>query len=212
MYQTIDDFCNQKNKNGLFLLDMPTGLGKTYAVTEYLYKLAMDDVRAGQKVFFITTLKKNLPIEDLRNRFANDGQVARFEEKVPHIVSNADSVLGNWSDEVICAIPEGIKQTKEFRALEYDVQFIRCYDSDPNPDAKSSVAKAKENLCQNSEHQFRQYVSKLICNQFPNVQARMQAVHTDSAWQWLGKLYPAVFTRERQIIFLSMEKFLVHNT
>ena len=37
------------------------------------------------------------------------------------------------------------------------------------------------------------------------------AIKTNKRWQWLGKLYPAVFTRDKQIIFMSMNKFLVRN-
>jgi len=32
MYKCIKNFCENKEENGLFLLDMPTGFGKTYNV------------------------------------------------------------------------------------------------------------------------------------------------------------------------------------
>ena len=44
------------------------------------------------------------------------------------------------------------------------------------------------------------------------VEQRLYAVKTDKKWQWLGKLYPAVFTRDRQVLFLSMDKLLSRNT
>ena len=82
MYQAIKNYCDdQQKKNGLFLIDMPTGFGKTHSVLDYIYEIAMDDTRADQKVFFITTLKKNLPKDDLFKRFERAGQSVLFKEK-----------------------------------------------------------------------------------------------------------------------------------
>ena len=32
MYKVIKEFCEDGNTHGLFLMDMPTGFGKTYSV------------------------------------------------------------------------------------------------------------------------------------------------------------------------------------
>ena len=37
MYQIIKNYCEDENTNGLFLMDMPTGFGKTYSVLKYLF-------------------------------------------------------------------------------------------------------------------------------------------------------------------------------
>ncbi len=37
MYTAIKNYCNDGSENGLFLLDMPTGFGKTYSVLKYLH-------------------------------------------------------------------------------------------------------------------------------------------------------------------------------
>jgi len=213
MYQAIKNYCDdQQKKNGLFLIDMPTGFGKTHSVLDYIYEIATDDTRADQKVFFITTLKKNLPKDDLFKRFERAGQTVLFKEKFLFIDSNADSVIENLTKEVIHSIPESIRKTEEFKALDRDVKFIRSKSSDTDSNVKSIVARVKEDLRQRSEPQFRQYISRLICNQFTNIQARLQAIHTSQEWQWLGKLYPSVFTRDRQIIFMSIDKFLTRNS
>ena len=47
MYQAIKNYCDdQQKKNGLFLIDMPTGFGKTHSVLDYIYEIATDDARA----------------------------------------------------------------------------------------------------------------------------------------------------------------------
>ena len=55
MKQAIVNFCKAMDA-GLFLLDMPTGFGKTYSVLDYAPEFK------DKKIFFVTTLKKNLRI------------------------------------------------------------------------------------------------------------------------------------------------------
>lgn len=213
MYRAIKNYCDDQSiSNGLFLIDMPTGFGKTHNVLDYIYETAMDDSRSQQKLFFITTLKKNLPKDDLRKRFERAGNIARFREKFLFIDSNADCVIERLTKELIRSIPDNIKKTDEYKALDRDVKFIQNSGVVTKPELRPIVARVKDDLRQKSEPQFRNYVSTLICNQFPTVQARLQAIRTSKEWQWLGELYPAVFTRDRQIIFMSIDKFLARNS
>lgn len=72
MQELIGKFCGDKERdNGLLLIDMPTGMGKTYAVTKYI---AENYQNIKGKIFFITQLKKNLPEDDLRKRFEEIGK------------------------------------------------------------------------------------------------------------------------------------------
>lgn len=68
MYNCIKSFADNDRENGLLLLDMPTGFGKTYSVIQFIIDYLKDESNVGKRVFFITTLKKNLPIEDLQKR------------------------------------------------------------------------------------------------------------------------------------------------
>ena len=73
MYTAIKDYCSNGIENGLLLLDMPTGFGKTYNVLKYIYEASMEEANAERKFFFVTTLKKNLPKEDLEKHFREGG-------------------------------------------------------------------------------------------------------------------------------------------
>ena len=68
MQKAIENFCEGR-ENGLFLLDMPTGFGKTYNVLEFLAENFDNEKYENVNFFFVTTLKKNL-------------QRRRFREKV----------------------------------------------------------------------------------------------------------------------------------
>ena len=61
MYKVIRDYCENENTNGLFLIDMPTGFGKTYSVLKYIFEASQQEENKSQLYFFITPLKKNLP-------------------------------------------------------------------------------------------------------------------------------------------------------
>ena len=80
MQKAIENFC-QKRENGLFLLDMPTGFGKTYNVLEFIAENYDTEKYENTKFFFVTTLKKNLPFEDLRERFKLKNKEEDFEKK-----------------------------------------------------------------------------------------------------------------------------------
>ena len=61
MKQAIVNFCKSTD-TGLFLLDMPTGFGKTYSVLDFMVDNYDAPEFKDKKIFFVTTLKKNLRI------------------------------------------------------------------------------------------------------------------------------------------------------
>lgn len=72
MKMLLEEFCNNKDiKKGLFLIDMPTGTGKTYSVAEYI---ANNFEKIEGKIFFVTQLKKNLPEDEIRKCFKEVGK------------------------------------------------------------------------------------------------------------------------------------------
>lgn len=58
MKQAIENFCRSTD-TGLFLLDMPTGFGKTYSVLDFMVDNYDAPEFKDKKIFFVTTLKKN---------------------------------------------------------------------------------------------------------------------------------------------------------
>ena len=210
MYNCIKSFADNDRENGLLLLDMPTGFGKTYSVIQFIIDFMKDDSNVGKRVFFITTLKKNLPIDDLQKRLQEEGLGHLFQERVIKLESNVDTAIRCYSSDLLREIPAEIKQSDEFKKFKADVEFLKNSPKNQNPDFISSV---RNSFRENSERIFRAYIQNLLFRRFPTVEARLLAIKTDSAWQWLGKLYPSVFTREKQILFMSVDKFICpHST
>ena len=58
MYTILKNYCNNENENGLFLLDMPTGYGKTYSVLKYIYDATQEEANSKRRFFFHYHIKE----------------------------------------------------------------------------------------------------------------------------------------------------------
>lgn len=213
MYTAIKNFCNNGDDNGLFLLDMPTGYGKTYSVLKYIYEASMEQTNEKKRFFFVTTLKKNLPSKELEKFFANAGQLDKFKEKFLFIDANTDCVIDKLSNTIIENIPKEIKKTDEYKEFKQDVKFLQEQkNAGKNGLNRFCINSIRDNLRIKSEPNFRKLLQRMLAKEFSTVDERIYAIKTNKRWQWLGELYPVVFTREKQIIFMSMDKFLARNT
>ena len=94
MKQAIENFCRSTD-TGLFLLDMPTGFGKTYSVLDFMVDNYDAPEFKDKKIFFVTTLKKNLPDKELREHFAKRGKEDDYDKYCLRIEANADMVVEN---------------------------------------------------------------------------------------------------------------------
>lgn len=212
MYDVIKRFAENENENGLILVDMPTGSGKTYSAIEFIYNSCMNPDNKDRKYFFVTTMKKNLPIEDIRKRFEDSGRLDLYKEKVLFIDSNIDSVIDGWSYEVERAIPIEIKKTDEYKEFQQNVNFVKRQREDKNPVLRDYLPSIEKNLRDKSEPNFRRLLSNMLSKEYITVEKKLIAIKTENKWEWIAKIYPAVFTRDRQVLFMSMDKFLSRNT
>jgi len=208
MKEIIGKFCCDNSKrNGLLLVDSPTGSGKTRHALHFAYDFCMDSANVGRKVFFITPLKKNLPLDDLRKIFREHGHEAEFEEKVMFVNSNYDTLIEVLNDEIEDRIPDEIKSTAEYKALMSNLDICRLLQKNKNgheEEQKVFAAKVREK----TEPEFRHMVLRKFSKLYPNVSERYKLIKTDEKWKWIGELYPSVFIREKQIVFMSLRKFI----
>ncbi len=212
MYDIIKKYVENENSTGLILIDMPTGSGKTYSAIQFIYNSCMNEENAKRKYIFVTTLKKNLPSDDLKDWFEKDGKPELYNEKVLVIDSNMDAVVEGWTDELERHIPPEIKKADEYKRFRNDVGFVKSQRVDKKSDLRDYLSSIEANLRERTEPAFRRLVSEFLSKEYSTVDERIMAIKTKERWQWLGQLYPAVFTKDRQVLFMSMDKFLSRNT
>ena len=211
MKNIIKKFCEDKSlDNGLLLLDMPTGFGKTHNVLDYIFEISTNP-NFDKKIFFVTTLKKNLPEKELEQRFIDNGFANEFKEKYIFLDSNADTVIKKLTNDIRANIPNDIKKTDEYKRLNTDAIFIQKCNDNKFTD-KSLYNRVFDDFRMKTEPAFRRYISNLLSSKYKTINEKLYAIKTSKDWQWLGELYPAVFTRDKQIIFLSADKFISRNT
>lgn len=213
MFTTIKKFCEDNSAdNGLLLIDSPTGSGKTHSVLDFIYYASLDERFQDRKIFFVTTQKKNLPKDELKERYRREGHLDKYEEKFLFIDSNLDSIIDGFDENVDKAIPDELKKIDEYKRFVDAVRILKKYRNAPGySDMKSVVGPLTDELRSKSEPAFRRTVANMLSHEAKNIKDKLQLIHTDKRWQWVGKLYPGVYLSEKQVIFLSMDKFLLRN-
>lgn len=211
MYNIIKRYCENENTNGLMLLDMPTGSGKTYSVVKYIYD-AVQDSNIKRKFFFITTLKKNLPVDELKKHFEQSGNLVQFQEKFLMVDSNSESVIAGFTPNIKKLIPSDIKKSEEYKTLEQYVGLVTTLRQEKKSSLRGALIAAEDSLRKDAEPRFRRMLQDLLAKKFRTAEERIQAIKTDKDWQWVAELYPSVFMKDRQIIFMSVDKFLSLNS
>lgn len=115
MKQAIVNFCKSMD-TGLFLLDMPTGFGKTYSVLDFMVDNYDAPEFKDKKIFFVTTLKKNLPDKELREHFARRGKADDYDKYCLRIEANADMVVQKLDElyrAMLTVVPFPFKYLRE---------------------------------------------------------------------------------------------------
>lgn len=119
MLQEIKKFIMEK-ENGIFLLDSPTGFGKTTAVINFLEDYIVNNEFDNKKrVFFITNLKINLPWKELKQRLGDEV----FNNNCIVLESLVDNVIEKW-EENANNIKKEIKETKEYKSLNEAIELL----------------------------------------------------------------------------------------
>ena len=201
MREVIRNFCEDtQTSNGLFLIDMPTGAGKTYEVIHYIKELM--EKYPDKKIFFVTTLKKNLdaPYDDLIDILSEDQKkkVFRIKSIIDFVKENFDSI----KDDV--KINESVWKSDEFKNLKEKYEIVKLLE-------KNNKAN-QFNEIQEAERKFRKMLSSKLHEEFKQKDKKLRAVKTESKWQWVGELYPSVFTQDYSVYFLTIDKFLLEHS
>ena len=209
MQNTINDYINDTTKNtGLILIDPPTGYGKTYMAAQSIYNYVRNG-NGDKKIFFVTTLIKNLPVDELRKVYKEHGEEHRFEKDVLVIKSNYDFVYENLLG---LDIPDRF-QTKAYLELRDKLIRLKKLENRNDSSLKEFISDIAMQIKDKYEKNFRMDIARIIKEEMPKTKsARLHMIRNNKEYQWIGKLYPTVFTDDAQVYLLTMNKFLVRNT
>lgn len=190
MIELLKRYCLDNSKDtGLLLLDMPTGTGKTYNVLQFIKSYLKQN--QDKKIFFVTTLKKNLddPYNDLIKELDKDSDL---KDSVFRVLSNTEHAIKNFN-----RIKKDIK-INEIRSSEEFRSFDALITAGVNkPDAFGDI-----------ERNFRYLISKTLSRKFKKKSEKLNAIKNDKDWQWVGELYPVVFSEEKRVFFITMKKLI----
>lgn len=202
MKDILEKYC-ECNK-GLFLLPLPTGCGKTYNVFEYIFK----HYRKNRKIFFITTLKKNLQEKDLLKRFQEKGIEKEYYKYCITLDSNGKTVIDNL---LSVDIPNEVTKWPEYVILKNRIGVVR---SKWMPEL---VMMAEDEIRKKLEPEFRRKIVEMLNSFFkslnePQMTEKRKLQLVKNNFPWLVQLYPAVLSAEKRVFFMSVDKFFLKNS
>ncbi len=190
MIELLNKYCiESQNNTGLFLLDMPTGIGKTYSVLKFIKDYLKQ--KESKRIFFITTLKKNLddPCQDLKKDLSDDPEL---KNSIFRVLSNTEYLIENFN-----SVKDRIKN--------YEIRSSECFKQIY---ALMATDSRKPELYTVPEKEFRRLISRLLSKKFKDKKQKLSAIKNDKEWQWVGDLYPVVFSEEKKVFFLTMKKLI----
>lgn len=211
----IESYAFEKMQdNGLLLIPLPTGAGKSYTVFSFIHNVLVQQ-KTNQKILFVTSLKKNLQIEELEKHFITEEEKKLFNDKVILLKSNLDFVIENLF-KVDREIPPQIKETREYKQLHAAIKF--CNDMESNVYYKSNyqvietVKNKKDDIKDKYEPNFRRKIKSIINEHIPKKAGYKQRLtFVKAKMPWLLELYPQILSNEKQVFLMSMDKFLLRN-
>ena len=170
--------------------------------------------------------KKNLSLEHLLERLAHN-EVS--DENLMLLRDYCSTINRRYEESVLFVekldklyrarkIPAAITMKQEFKDLHGSVKLLNEY-RDKKRELKGTSRDIINGLCKSAEDAIRKQQEgafrRVIENelkQFRTPKEKLKNIANNPEYHWIGELYPAVYTREKRIFFMSMDKFFLGNT
>lgn len=188
-----------KDAPGLYLCEVPTGIGKSYQAAQAMREYAKT---TKKKIIYLTTLVKNVyeEAEELRSAYGDDDA---FRRDVLIIPSNKKQIIDKIRE---VTIPNDIlNMLPNYEELK---KSVRHFEAATN--SNQEIKSFWENKLIEEEQKFRSHIKKIL-EKIPK-ENRLKMIKEDKKYQWIGELYPAVFTDEKKILLMTVTKFLYKNS
>lgn len=193
MIDYLLNICNE-NKKGLYLIEQPTGSGKTFSIAKSIYRYIIEG--GENKIIYLTSQNKN--VDDMYKTIKSIFNYDEFvDDMTIRIENNIDCVVKRLND---LEIPE-IFRTEHYYNLLADIQLYK--DNPKDKDVNKSI--------NDDEKKFRTSIKEIFYKHIKKGNV-FELVKNDERFKWIGELYPSVYTLKKQIILTTISKFNYKNT
>lgn len=210
MKEALKEFIKSlpNGENGVRFFEMPTGSGKTYGAINLLHDFILNNEDIGVKrIIYLTNIKSNLnkAYGDLKSTFKEGDSV--FDANVLKITANIDCVIDNI---LKVEADDEITKLSSFQNLKNNVKLL---DSLQQLDETTSdvIDNFKKTELGKSEKLFRNDLEKIIFKWNDCPKEAQRIIKIKNKYPWLIKLYPAILTTQRKVLFITTDKFHAGN-
>ncbi|TQS82674.1 MAG: hypothetical protein A3Q59_04120 [Methanomethylophilus alvi] len=210
----IEKFCAEDQTGYNFMpVVLPTGARKTSSVVNFIANYIKN--LGERRILFVTTLKKNLPVSEiseedkLRRSFEENGIGSMYDEKVLVVDSLPNMLKDNY--------PKLTNPEKAYLRSKMGDSMADELDTFLRSLREAAVSKIAYDEVfdrfKEFESGFRFRLARLLKEKSLDPEERKKLVTQDNGWKWVSKIYPTVYTADRQIFLMSMDKFVsTHDT
>ena len=205
MKDSLKKFLASNGGNGLQFLELPTGFGKTTSASDFIFDYLLGDLpNKPKRIFYLTPLRKN--VDDVYNsiaeKFREKQKEDLFKANALIIRANYEEVVAHLADES----PEDVFTNLEsYRILKSKVESYKSLlDEMADPGLTNNLCNdLLKQMREDFEPAFRRDVERILnrwedCRTSAKKLARIKREHA-----WLLKIYPAMLTSERKVIFTT---------
>lgn len=209
MLRSIENFVVSKD-NGLMLLDLPTGFGKTTSVINFIEKFINNQSPVIKRVYFVTNLKSNLPEKQLKELFGN-----KYQDYCLYLKPYWQSVTEKW--KYVEIDNSDIVNSDEYKNLNLDIETLYKFREDREKlkeakkfdyeykQTKKLIKSYEQKIEKDTEVKFRQFIKKnYLYNKSTNDKDKFLNNN-----KWITELYPACKLQDENIkvVLSSTKKF-----
>lgn len=207
MQCAVENFV-EKKENGLCLIDMPTGSGKTFLTRKIIGGYVRGEVLQDVKtIIYLTPQKKN--IDDIYNSLKEEfsDNLSLFDSNVLRIYANYESVLDKFLD-VYDRIPYSIQNRQSCKELKKQIELYKDLLNRNIP--KDILDSALSEIRKRYEIAFRKDLAEELSKIANNKRDKKRKLN-GKEYSWIKELYPACLTEDRKVLFMTVDKFVSGN-
>lgn len=209
MLKSIENFVESKD-NGLMLLDLPTGFGKTTSVINFIKDFINNELPVAKRVYFVTNLKNNLPEKQLKELFGS-----AYNDYCLYLKPYWQSVTEKW--KYIQIDNSEILNSDEYKNLNLDIETLYKFRADKEKfkieknfdhdykQTKKLIKSYEQKIEKDTEVKFRQFIKKnYLYDKSTNDKDKFL-----NSNNWIMELYPACKLKDEKIkvVLSSTKKF-----